>query len=60
MFDDQRYNHKTNGSENYDSDNKDIIISNWYFGDVSIGSEMIINYIYKKFGNFTVKLIVND
>jgi len=60
MFNDQRYNHEANGSEGYDSDNKDTIISNWDFGDVGIGIGMNKNHIYKKFGNFTVKLIIND
>ena len=49
-----------NGSESYDLDNGDKVTYRWDFGDGFEGGIMSVNHVYKKKGNYTIKLTVTD
>ena len=49
-----------NGSESYDPDVGDKVTYRWNFGDGVEGGIMSVDHVYKKKGNYTVKLTVTD
>lgn len=49
-----------NASESYDPDAGDKVTYRWNFGDGVEGGIMSVDHVYKKKGNYTVKLTVTD